>query len=214
MRDHTIVAGYGTTGRGAVEAMLADHSGSHEKIVVIDHQPAAVAAASDAGLTAVLADATRTAAWRQAAIETAKAVVVTCNRDDTATLVTLTARELNPRVPIAAAVREAENAHLLAQSGVTTVVLSSEAAGRLIGLSTRAPAAVGVLEDLMLGGSGLDIVERPVSPEEVGGAPRADQSGGLPIAVIRGGARLSFDEEGFQRLQPDDTIVSLRGRQA
>jgi voltage-gated potassium channel len=76
-------------------------------------------------------------------------VVVTCNRDDTATLVTLTARELNSSVLISVAVREAENAHLLAQSGATTVVLSSEAAGRLVGLSTQAPAAIGVLEDLL-----------------------------------------------------------------
>ena len=65
---------------------------------------------------------------------------MTCNRDDTATLATLTVRELNSTVPISAAVREAENARLLSQSGATTVILSSEAAGRLIGLSTQAPA--------------------------------------------------------------------------
>ena len=36
-----------------------------------------------------------------------------------------------------------ENAHLLSHFGATTVVLSSEAAGRVVGLSTRAPAAAG-----------------------------------------------------------------------
>ena len=59
----------------------------------------------------------------------------------------MTAR-LNPTAVISAAVREAENAHLLSQSGATTVVLSSEAAGRLVGLSTRGPAAVDVLVSL------------------------------------------------------------------
>ena len=126
MRDHTIVAGYGTMGRQAVETLLANDTTS------TDHghrlQEAATTSAREAGLTAIMADATRTAAWQQARIETARAVIVTCNRDDTATLATLTARELNRTVPISAAVREAENAHLLSQSGATTVVLSSEAA--------------------------------------------------------------------------------------
>ena len=137
--DQTIVAGYGTMGRQAVETMLANGTTTAEQVVVIYPQDEAATRAREAGLTAIVADATRTAAWKQARVETARAVVVTCNRDDTATLATLTVRELNSTVPISAAVREAENARLLSQSGATTVILSSEAAGRLIGLSTQAP---------------------------------------------------------------------------
>ena len=109
-----------------------------------------------------MADATRTAAWQQARIETARAVVVTCNRDDTATLATLTARAAQ-RAPCRSPppCARPENAHLLSQSGATTVVLSSEAAGRLIGLSTEAPGAVGVLDDLLMAGRGLELVEQP-----------------------------------------------------
>ena len=173
MKDHTIVAGYGTMGRGAVETLLANDTTTVEQVIVLDPLESAVTSAREAGLTAIMIDATRTVAWTQANVDTARAVVVTCNRDDTATLVTLTVRQLNATVPIAAAVRESENAHLLSQSGATTVVLSSEAAGRLVGLATEAPGAVGVVEDLLVTGRGLELVEHPVGADEVGGPPRS-----------------------------------------
>ncbi len=209
MRDHIIVAGFGTKGRGAVETLLANGSTTPDRVVAIDTSEAAVAEAQAAGLTAILGDTTRTVVLKQARVEVARSVIVTARRDDTATLVTLTARELNPDAFIAAAVREAENAHLLSQSGATTVVVSSEAAGRLLGLSTESPRAVSVLEDLLVAGRGLELVERPAAPDEVGGppvpAPRA-----LPVALIRTGRAIPFDDSAFQRIEPGDVVVSLR----
>ena len=164
VKDHTIVAGYGTVGRSAIETLLAGGTTRPEQIVVIDVDADAVTRAREAGLVAIGDDATHAAVWTQARVETAHAVMVTCNRDDTSTLVTLTVRELNASVPISVNVREAENQRLLSQSGATTVVLSSEAAGRLVGRSTDAPEAVRVLEDLLTVGHGIDLVERPVRP--------------------------------------------------
>src|SRR5262245_7411045 len=105
--QHTIVVGYGTMGRGAVEALLANGA-ARDDVVVVDRFADAVAAAGEAGLVGIVADATHTSTWSEARLDEARAVVVTCNRDDTATLVTLTARELNAAVPISVAVREAE----------------------------------------------------------------------------------------------------------
>ena len=109
----------------------------------------------------------RTAVLRQARVDDARAVVVTPPRDDTSTLVTLTARELNPAATIVASVREAGNAHLLHQSSADSVIVSSEAAGRLLGLATDQPNAVGVLEDLLQAGTGLELVEEPVPAGDV-----------------------------------------------
>ena len=208
--QHTIVVGYGTMGRGAVETLLANGT-SRDDVLVVDRLADAVAAAGEAGLVGIVADATHTSTWNAARLAQAQAVVVTCNRDDTATLVTLTARELNASVPISVAVREAENAHLLAQSGATTVVLSSEAAGRLVGLSTQAPGAVGVLEDLLAAGTGLELTERIVDADEVGGPPDRSRGVGMPIAIVRGADRISFDDPAFERVQRGDVVVSLSG---
>ena len=89
-------------------------------------------------------------------------MIVATDRDDAAVLVTLTARELDPDATIVAAAREAENVHLLKQSGADSVILSSAAAGRLLGQAVHSPQTVEVLEDLLSVGSGIDLVEREV----------------------------------------------------
>jgi voltage-gated potassium channel len=206
--DHVIVAGYGTKGRGAIESLLASGATTPDHVVVIDTDGLALQEARAAGFTAVQGDATRIAVLGHARVEEARALVVACDRDDTATLITLTARELNPRLKISAAVREAENAHLLKQSGADTVIVSSEAAGRLLGLATDHPAAAAVFEDLLESGEGLQMSERPVAPAEIGGPPLVLQ-GKLPVALVRQGARIAFDAEGFGRTQAGDTIVCV-----
>ncbi len=206
--DHTIVAGYGTKGRGAVDTLLASGT-PHEGIVVIDIALHAVEEARARGLTSVLGDATRTAVLSEAMVERATSVVVTCNRDDTATLVTLTARELNPAASIVVAVKEQENAHLLRYSGAGTVVISSESAGRLLGLATRRPRTVAVISDLIVAGEGLEMVERHATADEVGGPPRVEP-GQLHLAVVRGDERIAFDDPRCQHLLAGDVIVSLR----
>ena len=212
VKDHIIVAGYGTTGRGAVETLLADAGDEPHQIVVIDQRTEAVTLATSAGLTGIVADATHTSAWAQLRVDVARSVIVTCSRDDTTTLVALTVRELNPTIPISATIAQSENAHLVRQSGATSVIVAAEAAGRLVGLATATPGAVSVLEDLLAAGTGLDLIERAVDADEVGGPPDASRGGGVPIALLRKGARISFDEAGFGRVEAGDIVISISGR--
>jgi voltage-gated potassium channel len=207
VRNHTVVAGYGTKGRGAVQSLIANGTALN-RIVAIDTDERALGEARDAGVATIRGDATRTAVLSEAMVEQAAAVIVTCGSDDTATLVTLTARERNPNVTIVAAAKEAENAHLLRQSGATTVIVSSEAAGRLLGLATAEPRAVAVLEDLIGAGVGLHLAERPALPDEVGGPPRP-LAGELPVAIVRGAERIAFDDARFGTLSAGDVVVVL-----
>ena len=64
-------------------------------------------------------------ALNEAGVREASSVVVAVDRDDTAVLATLTARELNAKATIVASVREEENVHLLHQSGASSVITSS-----------------------------------------------------------------------------------------
>lgn len=205
--DHTIIVGYGTKGRGAIDTLLGNGA-ERDHLLVIDPSGTAVTEAREAGFTAIQGDATRTTVLQQARVDEADVVIVTPHTDDTATLITLTARELNPTAVIVAAVREAENAHLLRQSGADTVIVSAEASGRLLGLSTAQPSAVSVLEDLINVGEGLDVCERSVRPTEVGGPPVGDV-GELPIALVRGGQRLHFGDPEFLHALVDDVVVSI-----
>ena len=88
VRDHTIVVGYGTKGRAAVETLLGDGAEPTD-IVVVDTDRANLDAASALGLVTVTGNATRSSVLRIAGVIQASALVVAVNRDDTAVLVTL-----------------------------------------------------------------------------------------------------------------------------
>ncbi|MEX2195861.1 MAG: potassium channel family protein [Thermoleophilaceae bacterium] len=211
LRDHVIICGFGTKGKSAARSVLAGDGQRTAEIVVIDEDPRAIEDAQARGLATVAGSATRTEVLDAAGIREARAVVVAPNRDDTAVLMSLTARELNPNATIVAAAREEENAHLLRQSGADSVITSSGAAGRLMGLAVDNHRLVDVLEDLMAVGEGLDIIERPVEQAEVGGAPEGGTRE-LALAVVRGPDVLRFDDERAARLEQGDRLICLCNR--
>lgn len=207
LRDHTIVCGYGTKGRSAVQTLLGKgHDAS--RILVIEQSAQAQARATADGIAVVAGSAAVQETLQEAHIGEAKAIVVAVDRDDAAVLIALTARELNASATIVASVREEENVHLLHQSGADAVITSSGAAGRLLGLSTETPKITEVLEDLLTVGEGLDIAERVVGPEEAGPVPsRAHEA--IIVAVIRDDEILRFDDERATELEPGDRVVEL-----
>ena len=155
MRNHTVVIGYGTKGRSAVNT-LRNHDVPVEKIVVIDSRPSAVAEANRSGLAAFEGDATRRDLLRRAEISKAREVVITLNRDDSAILTTLTVRQLSPRCHIVVSGREDENLPLLRESGADAVVTSADAVGRLLGLSSVNPHVGTVVDDLLSSSKGME----------------------------------------------------------
>ncbi len=207
VHEHTVVVGYGTKGRSAVRALLADGTDVHQ-IVVIDPDPAQVTQANAAGLTAIHGDATAREVLELAEVARAGRVLVAAHRDDTAVLVTLTVRQLNPTAPIVVAVRESENVPLLEQSGATSVVVSSEAAGRLIGLAAVSPAAGAVFEDLLIPHTDLELIERDLLPGEAGNPSSASVD--LVVAVLRGSSMHRFGTAEAKVLQPGDRVVVVR----
>jgi voltage-gated potassium channel len=209
VRNHTIVIGYGTKGRSAVDAMLGDGV-SADQIVVVDTNQAALDRAAAAGVVTVLGNATRSDVLRLAGAEHAASIVVATNRDDTAVLVTLTAREIAPKARIVASVREGENRHLLRQSGADSVVVSAETAGRLLGLATVTPTVVKIMEDLLAPEAGFVIAEREVEPKEVGESPR--QLADIVVAVVRNGELLPVDAADVGAIMAGDRLLYIRGR--
>ncbi|KAA2263852.1 potassium channel family protein [Solihabitans fulvus] len=207
VRDHVVVVGYGTKGRSAVNTMLADGT-APERIVVVDPEQDMLDAASAIGLVTVHGSGTRNDVLRVAGVPRAKAVVVAANRDDTAVLVTLTARELAPDAHIVASVREAENVHLLRQSGADSVVVSSETAGRLLGMATTAPSVVDMVEDLLTPEAGLAIAERDVEPTEVGGSPR--HLSDIVLGVVRDGTLYRMDAAEADAIEAGDRLLYVR----
>ena len=199
MDQHVVVVGYGTKGRSAIET-LVNNGYDREAIVVVDPSPVAVADGNRDRLVVIAGDATRRGVLRQAEVEKATHVIITTDRDDSNVLVTLTVRQLNPDAWIVAAVREHENVPLMRQSGANSVITSSDAVGRLLGLSSMSPTA-------RLGDGGPDDVRRGARGRRARPARQRGRqaAAALPdqvIAVVR-------DEKVYRYFDP---VVSLLAR--
>jgi voltage-gated potassium channel len=207
LRDHVVIVGFGTKGRSAAHTLLS-HGMRPGQIVVVDTVHKTVEAASQEGFVGVVGDATRSDVLIRAETQRAGRIVIATQRDDTAVLVTLTARQLNRRANIVASVREEENVPLLRQSGADGVVTSSSSAGRMLGLSMISPDVGRVMEDLITYGSGLDLIERPVTKSEAGRSPR-ELERDLVITVKRGHRLLGYDDPAASPLQLTDRVIVI-----
>ena len=176
--------------------------------MAVDASATALGDANAHGLAIVVGDGTRRDVLQNAEVRRARQVVITLDRDDSAVLATLTVRQLNPDAYVVVAVREQDNVPLVRQSGADAVITSSEAVGRLLGLSTMSPSLGSVLEDLLAYGEGLEVAERAVLPSEVGRQPQS-----LPdqvVAVIRDGAVYRYYEPTVTQVQRGDRLIVIR----
>lgn len=206
VRDHTVVIGYGSKGRSAVSALLADGVPTTQ-IVVVDNDRAALNRAEHDGLVTVQGSGTKADVLRLAGTARARSVVVAPSSDDTAVLVTLSAREIAPQATIVASVRESDKKHLVEQSGADSVIISSETAGRLLGLSTVTPSVVEMMEDLLSPADGFGIDERTVTDSEVGLDPR--ELAGLVLAVVRDGELHRLGTTNVEAVRSGDRILHI-----
>ncbi len=207
MDDHVIVIGYGTKGRSAVET-LVNNGVDKDRIVVVDPSSTALGEAHADGLAVVTGDATRREVLRRAGVARARQVIITTDRDDSTVLATLNVRQLNPDTYIVAAVREHDNVQLVRQSGADSVVTSSDAVGRLLGLSSLSPTLGAVMEDLLTYGEGLEVAERDLLVQEVGKQPQS-----LPdqvIAVVRDEKVYRYFDPAVTQLARGDRLIVVR----
>jgi voltage-gated potassium channel len=207
MGHHVVIIGYGTKGRSAVET-LVNNGQSRDDIVVVDPSATALTEAHADGLAVVTGDATRREVLRRAGVADADQVIITTNRDDSNVLATLTARQLNPDVHIVAAAREHENAPLMKQSGANSVITSSDAVGRLLGLSSLSPTLGSVMEDLLSYGEGLEVAERELLVTEVGRQPQ--QLPDQVIAVVRDEKVHRYFDPTVTQLARGDRLIVVR----
>jgi voltage-gated potassium channel len=210
MNNHVVVIGYGTKGRSAVDT-LVNNGQDKESIIVVDPSNAALGEAHADGLAVVTGDATRREVLRRAGVTEARQVIITTDRDDSTVLATLNVKQLNPDAYIVAAVRESDNVPLVRQSGADSVITSSDAVGRLLGLSSLSPTLGSVMEDLLTYGHGLEVAERELLVPEVGRQPQS-----LPdqvIAVVRDGQVHRYFDPVVTQLARGDRLIVVRPAQ-
>jgi len=203
LEDHVILCGYGATGRAAVRELLLQGT-PPEQVVVLDMAEEALKEAADAGVVAVGGDASRESVLKSVAIERAAHILICVDRDGTAVLIALTARDLNPNTQLVATCREHENVKLLQRSGVPIIISPSSAGGDLLAAATRRTHLVETMQDILTVGGALRLDERRIRAEEAGKHPSALEDLAV-LRIYRGDQH--FDVANLPPLQHGDTIV-------
>jgi voltage-gated potassium channel len=121
-------------------------------------------------------------------------------------------RQLNRGAHVVVAVRDADNLSLVRQSGADAVVTSSDAVGRLMGLSSISPQLGQVIEDLISAGEGLEITQRLVGRDE-DGRSAAELEGEKVLAVVRNRTLRRYYELGEDVLRTGDEVIVVRRAQ-
>lgn len=208
LHDHIIIAGYGTSGSGAVAELIA--RGTHpEYIVVIDQNTEALEGAKALGCNIIQGDATRDSTMEAVRIDRARTIIISAGRDDTSILIVLTARHLAPDLAVSVVIRNEDNELPARQAGATTVINPVSFTGLLLASSTTGPHISEYLADLASTHGRVKLIERPVRMNEVG-KPLSAVTEGIGLRLYRDGKPHGFWEPEASALMAGDTVVEIQ----
>jgi len=207
LSDHIVIVGFSTTGQAAARELIALGKKKPD-IVVITTDPEESQIAAEEGYVSINGDASKEKNLEDAMIGKANSLIITTGKDDTNVLITLTARYLNPGIPVISRVTDLENMKLLRKSGVEVIIAPAIASGSLMATATSRPNVVHLLEDIMTSREGMFISEREVKGEEVGSNPKKIK-GMVVIGVVRKGRVMAMDELDDLRLSKGDHILFM-----
>lgn len=207
LTDHIILAGHGVSNGKALEELIARGT-DPRSIVVIDPNQASLDRALGCGVAVLQGDASRDETLCAAHVERAKAVLISAGRDDTAILVVLTARKLNPTVNISVTIRVVDNEDIARQAGADTVINPVSFAGLLLASSLQGPYRAEYLTDLATTEGKVMLRERSIEDNEVG-KPLSAIKTGQPVRLVRNGIPHGRDDAAARHLEEGDWILEI-----
>jgi voltage-gated potassium channel len=166
--------------------------------------------AEELGCNVIEADASRDESLMAVRVAKARTVLVSAGRDDASILIVLTVRHLAPDVPISMVVRAADNELLARQAGADNVINPVSFTGLLLAGSAQGAHVADYLSDLASVSGRVQLVERPVEPDEIGKSLNDLSTGGKGLRIYRNGVATGFWEDEAGALQEGDVIVEIR----
>ncbi len=213
LRGHIILCGCGRTGY----YIARDLKKAGKPFVVIENDPERIQLLEKEGFLFHPGDPSSEDSLEAAGIARAEALVAAMTKDADNLFLTLSARSLNPLIPIVARVQDPENGRKFLKAGATRVVSPfSTGATRIVQLLLR-PAVVDLIE-LVAGRENLAVEVCEIRVDEASGLAnrtlaesRVRQSlGCMVFAVKRPGGETHFDPDPQMKLLPGDVLVALQ----
>lgn len=206
LNDHTIICGFGATGREAADELVRRGCPPGE-IVIVDQAEGVLEEAAEQQLATVLGDATHNAVLTAAGIERARSLIVTPGRDDTAILVALTARRLAPNVPVAVAIQATEHEVLASDAGATVIVNPVSFGGQLLAGASHGARIADYVSDLVTSRGRIALRERAAAARDIGVHLR-ELRPAQGLRLYRDGRAIGFWEDDAV-VRADDIIIEV-----
>ena len=207
LKDHIIIAGYGTTGAAAVNELIL--KGYNENnLMIIDNKEEAVKLVAEAGGTGILGDPTREETLEKAGIKGAKVLIIATHQDDTNVLITLTAKDLNQNIKIISRVSHEQNVKQLKRAGADIIISPSLTSGHLMAMGVFTSQSVELIEELLTRSRGANIIQRPVSDAEIGISAK-ELKNRVVIGLLRDGKSIGPQKLDGVVLKKGDEIILI-----
>ena len=145
LKDHYIICGYGRTGAEIVTQL----KNNKLSFVIVDKNPEIEELAQEQDITYIIGDATDDSVLEKVRIEESKGIFC-CLSDDVDNLyLTVSAKNLNPKIIIVTRCIKASNEQKFNKAGANTVILPYEISGRRMVASVVKPLVVDFLDVVM-----------------------------------------------------------------
>lgn len=213
LRDHFIVCGFGRIGGVVTRQIIAEG----HPVVVVENDPSLLTQLEEANHLFIHGDATSDEVLNAAGIQRARAVIATLSQDAHNVYVTLTAKQMNPKLKIIARAGSEASISRLERAGADRVVLPHKIGGIRMAQSILRPAVVSFLDltantkvDLQMEEilvkpasslAGKDLIESEIRPKF-----------NVMIIIIRSGdGEVHFNPSPDYVIKPWDTLVAVGG---
>ncbi len=202
MQEHAIVVGFDES----TEELVRQLKERGLEAIVVDKEVDA-AALHTKGIAAISGDPHSSETLERAGIKTADAVILPALGDESAVMVALKAKELNPNVRIVAVCRKREDYDIMQQAKIDVVVPMARLLGEVLAEAVNESKVVDFLLDVFEKEGGLDLneirVDRPTTIGALGLRP-----GEKPIAVYHG-PQVMTDFRPDTPLAAGDLVIAL-----
>jgi len=210
IKDHVIVCGYGRVGR----LICAEFEQRGVSFVVIERNPG-----TDTGGLAfpvVIGDATEDQTLQAARIDTAKSLVCALASESENVFVTLSARQLNPRIIITARADSPGMEQKLLRAGANRVVSPYHAGALRMAVTTLQPNVVDFM-NIVAGGEStglrLDEIEVTSSSPFIGKSLREiefrQRYGLMVVGIKRAGEKTVFSPASDEPIRESDVLLLI-----
>ncbi len=216
LQDHFIICGAGRVGSHLIRSLRAVDG----VFVVIESDPAKAEALMDAGIPALIRDATLEETLREAGVAHARGLA-SCLPDDADNVyVVLTARDLNPNIHIVARAAEEQAENKLIRAGANRVVAPTIIGGHRMAMALTKPAVGDFLDSVTANHLELGFEQLEVNPISSLVGRKLSQSvirSELNIVIVsirRDDGEIIFNPSGETKIEGGDMLIAIGNQES